>query len=140
MPIGWPSFPEGIEFTFQVSREIQSNGKEIALGDGYVYRTQFGLHPFEETVRGQLFITPAAAETVRTFLEARAADGVPFLWVPLWATIDAQPDIGSIPQGGGVDDYATLWTIEEWPISRTFLGRVTLDLALKRRFDHSVLV
>lgn len=131
--MAWPTFPAGIEFTFQVSREIQSTGKELALGDGYVYRVQFGLHPFEETVRGQLFITSAAAETVRTFLEARAADGVPFLWVPLWASIDAQPETE-----GYVDDYATLWTIEEWPISRTFLGRVTMDLALKRRFDHVV--
>ena len=119
--MAWPTFPAGIEFTFQVSREIQSTGKELALGDGYVYRTQFGLHPFEETVRGQLFIAPAAAETVRTFLEARAADGLPFLWVPLWAS---------------AGECATLWTIEEWPISRAFLGKVTMDLALKRRFDY----
>jgi phage-related protein len=95
---------------------VRSLATKQPLGDGYTYITQFGLHPLEETWRVRMLIKLSEASTVRSFLEARATDGKPFLWTP--------PDYeeGSTP----------MWKVEEWPIAREFQSRVKIDLLLRR--------
>ena len=117
----FPAFPS-IPITYQVNKETRSTGTDQPLGDGYAYRTQFGLQPLEETWKVCMLIALGDAATVRSFLEARAADGVPFLWNP-------PDDPGS---------YVPLWTVDEWPVTRSFQSRVEIDLLLRRRWDSVV--
>jgi phage-related protein len=109
------TFP-AVPLKSELSKEVRSLATKQPLGDGYTYITQFGLHPLEETWRVRMLIKLSEASTVRSFLEARATDGKPFLWTP--------PDYeeGSTP----------MWKVEEWPIAREFQSRVKIDLLLRR--------
>ena len=109
------TFP-AVPMKCQLGKQVRSTATDQPLGDGYTYRTQFGLHPLEEMWQVRMLIKLDAAETVRSFLEARATDGVPFHWTP--------PDYtaGNVP----------LWKVEEWPIARKFQSRVEIDLQLRR--------
>lgn len=134
MPVAYPVFPATIIPTYQMSKEVKATGTDKPLGDGYAYRTQFGLHPLEEGWRVSFLVTLADAATARAFLEARATDGVPFQWTPPDAYWDAQPGaVDDLP--GVIDGCPLLWSVDEWPISRSFQGRVSIDLLLRRRFD-----
>jgi phage-related protein len=117
----YPTFPS-IPITYLVSKETISTGVDQLLGDGYAYRTQFGLHPLEEAWRIRMLLSLSDAETARSFLEARATDGVPFLWSP--------------PDDPGT--YVPRWTVDEWPVARAFQSRVEIDLLLRRRWDSVV--
>lgn len=109
------TFP-AVPMKCQLGKVVRSTATDQPLGDGYTYRTQFGLHPLEEMWQVRMLIELDAAETVRSFLEARATDGLPFQWTP--------PDYtaGNVP----------LWKVEEWPIARKFQSRVEIDLQLRR--------
>ena len=109
------TFP-AVPMKCQLGKQVRSTATDQPLGDGYTYRTQFGLHPLEEMWQVRMLIKLDAAETVRAFLEARATDGLPFHWTP--------PDYtaGNVP----------LWKVEEWPIARKFQSRVEIDLQLRR--------
>jgi phage-related protein len=111
----YDTFP-AVPLKSELSKEVRSLATKQPLGDGYTYITQFGLHPLEETWRVRMLIKLSEAATVRSFLEARATDGKPFLWTP--------PDYaeGSTP----------MWKVEEWPIAREFQSRVKIDLLLRR--------
>jgi phage-related protein len=111
----YSTFP-AVPLKSELSKEVRSLATKQPLGDGYTYITQFGLHPLEETWRVRMLIKLSEAATVRSFLEARATDGKPFLWTP--------PDYeeGSTP----------MWKVEEWPIAREFQSRVKIDLLLRR--------
>jgi phage-related protein len=109
------TFP-AVPLKSELSKEVRSLATKQPLGDGYTYITQFGLHPLEETWRVRMLIKLSEAATVRSFLEARATDGKPFLWTP--------PD-----HAGG---STPMWKVEEWPIARKFQSRVEVDLLLRR--------
>jgi phage-related protein len=109
------TFP-AVPLKCELSKEVRSLATKQPLGDGYTYITQFGLHPLEETWRVRMLIKLSEAATVRSFLEARATDGEPFLWTP--------PD-----HAGG---STPMWKVEEWPIAREFQSRVKVDLLLRR--------
>jgi phage-related protein len=111
----YSTFP-AVPLKCELSKEGRSLATNHPLGDGYTYITQFGLHPLEETWRVQMLIKLSEAATVRSFLEARATDGKPFLWTP--------PD-----HAGG---STPMWKVEEWPIAREFQSRVKIDLLLRR--------
>ncbi|MEI6358787.1 MAG: hypothetical protein WCO50_00490 [Synechococcus sp. ELA619] len=135
----WPLFPPKINFNFKVSREVKSNGRDMALGDGYVYRTTFGLHPFDESLRGTLFLDSADVAIVREFLEARATDGAPFMWLPAWVLMDSRTfSFDSLQTVDEVYPYATAWMVEEWPITQGGPLRSTIDLQLVRQWSHVV--
>ena len=111
----YSTFP-AVPMKCQLGKQVRSTATDQPLGDGYTYRTQFGLHPLEEMWQVRMLIKLDAAETVRSFLEARATDGLPFHWPP--------PDYtaGNVP----------LWKVEEWTIARKFQSRVEIDLQLRR--------
>ncbi len=111
----YSTFP-AVPMKCQLGKVVRSTATDQPLGDGYTYRTQFGLHPLEEMWQVRMLIKLDAAETVRAFLEARATDGLPFHWTP--------PDYtaGNVP----------MWKVEEWPIARKFQSRVEIDLQLRR--------
>jgi phage-related protein len=111
----YSTFP-AVPLKSELSKEVRSLATKQPLGDGYTYITQFGLHPLEETWRVRMLIKLSEADTVRSFLEARATDGTPFLWTP--------PD-----HAGG---STPMWKVEEWPIAREFQSRVKIDLLLRR--------
>jgi len=111
----YSTFP-AVPLKCELSKEVRSLATKQPLGDGYTYITQFGLHPLEETWRVRMLIKLSEAATVRSFLEARATDGEPFLWTP--------PD-----HAGG---STPMWKVEEWPIAREFQSRVEVDLQLRR--------
>jgi phage-related protein len=111
----YSTFP-AVPLKSELSKEVRSLATKQPLGDGYTYITQFGLHPLEETWRVRMLIKLSEAATVRSFLEARATDGKPFLWTP--------PD-----HAGG---STPMWKVEEWPIARKFQSRVEVDLLLRR--------
>lgn len=111
----YSTFP-AVPLKSELSKEVRSLATKQPLGDGYSYITQFGLHPLEETWRVRMLIKLSEADTVRSFLEARATDGTPFLWTP--------PD-----HAGG---STPMWKVEEWPIAREFQSRVKIDLLLRR--------
>jgi phage-related protein len=111
----YSTFP-AVPVKSELSKEVRSLATKQPLGDGYTYITQFGLHPLEETWRVRMLIKLSEAATVRSFLEARATDGKPFLWTP--------PD-----HAGG---STPMWKVEEWPIAREFQSMVKIDLLLRR--------
>jgi phage-related protein len=115
----YSTFP-AVPLKSELSKEVRSLATKQPLGDGYSYITQFGLHPLEETWRVRMLIKLSEADTVRSFLEARATDGTPFLWTP--------PDYS--------EGIAPMWRVEEWPIAREFQSRVEIDLLLRRRWGE----
>lgn len=88
------------------------------FGDGYEQRVSFGLNqnPKQWDLTWQN-ITEANADTIETFLNARAADGASFDWTP--------PD----------EATAYKWVCEQWSKTVPYTGRATISATFRQVFE-----
>lgn len=88
------------------------------FGDGYEQRTSFGINqnPKEWNLSWQN-ISEADADSIETFLDARAADGSSFDWTP--------PD----------ESTSYKWVCMEWDKQINYTGRATITAMFRQVFE-----
>lgn len=76
------TFP-AIPISFSANKTSQPKTRKVQFGDGYEQRLTFGLNqnPKEWSVTWK-YLTETDADTIETFLNARAVDGASFDWTP----------------------------------------------------------
>jgi len=92
--------------------------RRVQFGDGYEQRLRFGLNqnPKEWSLTWNN-ITEANADTIETFLNARADDGESFDWTP--------PD----------ESTAYKWVCESWQKTIHYVGRATITATFRQVFE-----
>lgn len=90
----------------------------VSFGDGYEQRVSFGINqnPKEWSLTWEN-ITETNADTIETFLDARAADGASFDWTPL----------------AEVTSYK--WVCSEWSKTIPYLNRATITATFRQVFE-----
>jgi phage-related protein len=88
------------------------------FADGYEQRIRFGLHqnPKRWSLTWQN-ITEANADTIETFLDARADDGASFDWTP----------------PGEATAYK--WVCDQWDKTIPYTGRATITATFRQVFE-----
>ena len=75
------TFP-AITPTYGVQKRSQPNTKTVKLGDGYEHRLLFGLNQNPKIFNLTFEVSETDADTIETFLDARAVDSASFTFTP----------------------------------------------------------
>ena len=75
------TFPS-INPTYGASKRSQPTVRNVQLGDGYSQRLRFGLNTDLKTWSLKFEVSETDADTIETFLDARAQDQDAFDWSP----------------------------------------------------------
>ena len=75
------TFPS-ITPTYGVQKRSQPNTRIIQFGDGYEQRTTFGLNQNPKIFNLTFEVSETDADTIETFLDARAVDSASFTFTP----------------------------------------------------------
>jgi len=75
------TFP-AIAPTYGAQKTSQPRVRQAQFGDGYSQRISFGLNQNPKQWSLTWEVTETDADTIETFLDARAADGASFDWTP----------------------------------------------------------
>jgi len=76
-----PTFPS-ITPTYGVQKRSEPNIRTIQFGDGYEQRTTFGLNQNPKIFNLTFEVSETDADTIETFLDARAVDNASFTFTP----------------------------------------------------------
>ena len=111
------TFP-AITASYGAQKSSKPKMRMTQFGDGYEQRTTFGLNqnPKEWSLTWQN-ITEANADTIETFLDARAADGASFDWTP--------PDTAT----------SYKWVCQQWDKTIPYTGRATITATFRQVFE-----
>ena len=99
------------------SKASQPSLKQVQFGDGYAQVIRHGLnqHPKEWNLKWE--VSETDADTIETFLDARAADGATFDWSP--------------PE----DSSTYKWRCLSWTKSIPYLNRATIQATFIQFFE-----
>jgi len=75
------TFP-AIKPTYSFTKQSEPKLRTTQFGDGYAQRLPFGLNQNPKSWDLQFNVTDTNADTIESFLDARAADGASFDWTP----------------------------------------------------------
>ena len=75
------TFPS-ITPTYGVQKRSKPNTKTVRLGDGYEHRLLFGLNQNPKIFNLTFEVSETDADTIETFLDARAVDSASFTFTP----------------------------------------------------------
>jgi len=103
--------------TYGAQKSSAPNFRIARFGDGYEQRTTFGLNQNPKQWDLTWNVSETDADTIETFLDARAADGASFEWTPL----------------GESTEYK--WVCEQWSKSIPFLNRATITATFRQVFE-----
>jgi phage-related protein len=103
--------------TYGAQKSSAPNFRIARFGDGYEQRTTFGLNQNPKQWELTWNVSETDADTIETFLDARAADGAPFEWTPL----------------GESTEYK--WVCEQWNKSIPYLNRATITATFRQVFE-----
>lgn len=67
---------------YSANKSSQPNIRTVQFGDGYAQRLTYGLNQNPKEWRLTFDVTDTDADTIETFLNARAADADSFDWTP----------------------------------------------------------
>ena len=111
------TFP-AISPTYGVEKRSAPKRRAVQFGDGYEQRLTYGLNqnPKEWSLTWNN-ITEANADTIETFLDARAADAAAFDWTP--------PD----------EATAYKWVCDRWSKSIPYNGRAIINATFRQVFE-----
>ena len=111
------TFP-AITASYGAQKNSRPKMRMTQFGDGYEQRTTFGLNqnPKEWSLTWQN-ITESNADTIETFLDARAADGASFDWTP--------PDAAT----------SYKWVCQQWDKTIPYAGRATITATFRQVFE-----
>ena len=111
------TFPS-IDPDFGAQKSSQPNVRKVQFGDGFETRLTYGLNQNPKVwTLSFVNLTEADADTIETFLDARAADNASFDWSP--------PDES--------DTYK--WVCESWSKSIPFANRATIQTTFRQVFE-----
>lgn len=111
------TFPS-IDPDFGAQKENAPIVRKVQFGDGFEQRLTFGLQQNPKTwTLSFVNLTETDADTIETFLNARAADNASFDWSP--------PDES--------DTYK--WVCETWTKSIPFPNRATIETTFREVFE-----
>ena len=110
------TFPS-ITPTYGAQKTSQPAVRTVRFGDGYEQRLTFGLNQNPKQWDLTWNVSETDADTIETFLDARAADAASFDWTPL--------------------DEATSykWVCEEWSKSIPYSNRATITARFRQVFE-----
>ena len=111
------TFPD-IAISYGAQRSNAPRTRVVQFGDGYETRLTYGLNqnPKEWSVTWQ-YITETDADTIETFLNARAADSDSFDWTP--------PD----------ETTSYKWVCPSWSKSIDYPTRSTIQATFRQVFE-----
>ena len=75
------TFPS-IQPAYELTKVSQPSTRRVALGDGYEMRLLFGLNQNLKSFQLTFNVSEAEADTIETFLDARAVDSESFDFTP----------------------------------------------------------
>lgn len=110
------TFPS-ITPTYGVQKSSAPNTRTVRFGDGYEHRFTFGLNQNPKAYNLTFEVSEADADTIETFLDARAADSDSFDFTP--------PGEGS----------SSKFVCEEWSKSIPYLNRATIQATFRQVFE-----
>jgi phage-related protein len=110
------TFPS-VNPTYGAQKSSAPNVRIARFGDGYEQRTTFGLNQNPKQWDLTWNVSETDADTIETFLDARAADGASFEWTPL----------------GESTEYN--WVCEQWSKSIPYLNRATITATFRQVFE-----
>jgi len=110
------TFPS-ITPTYGAQKTSQPAVRTVRFGDGYEQRLTFGLNQNPKQWDLSWNVSETDADTIETFLDARAADAASFDWTPL--------------------DEATSykWVCEQWSKSIPYNNRATITATFRQVFE-----
>ena len=110
------TFPS-IKPTYNAQKNNQPNVRTVRFGDGYEQRLTFGLNQNPKVWSLTFEVSETDADTIETFLDARASDNESFDWSP-------------------PDDTATYkWVCEQWSKSIPYANRATIQATFRQVFE-----
>ena len=110
------NFP-AITPTYGAAKTSQPNMRQVQFGDGYAQVIRFGLNQNPKTWNLRWEISETDADTIETFLNARADDGATFGWTPLDSST------------------AYKWRCLAWTKSLIYKNRVSLKATFVQYFE-----
>ena len=110
------TFPS-ITPTYGVQKRSAPNVRTVRFGDGFEKRLTFGLNQNPKTFNLTFEVSETDADTIETFLDARAADNAAFDFTP--------PGEGS----------SSKFVCEEWSKSIPYLDRATIQATFRQVFE-----
>ena len=111
-----PTFPS-ITPTYNAQKNNRPNVRTVRFGDGYEQRIAFGLNQNPKTFTLTFEVSETDADTIETFLDARAADNASFDFTP--------PGEGS----------SSKFVCEQWSKSIPYLNRATIQATFREVFE-----
>lgn len=110
------TFPS-ITPTYNAQKRSQPNVRTVRFLDGFEQRLTFGLNQNPKVWSLTFEVSETDADTIETFLDARASDNESFNWSP-------------------PDDTATYkWVCEQWSKSIPYLNRATIQATFREVFE-----
>ena len=110
------TFPS-ITPTYNAQKSNQPNVRTVRFGDGYEQRLTFGLNQNPKRWSLTFEVSETDADTIETFLDARASDNASFDWQP----------------PGSSTTYK--WVCENWSKSIPYLNRATIQATFREVFE-----
>ena len=110
------TFPS-ITPTYNAQKRSQPNVRTVRFGDGYEQRLTFGLNQNPKVWSLTFEVSETDADTIETFLDARAIDNESFDWQP----------------PGESTTYK--WVCEDWSKSIPYLNRATIQATFREVFE-----
>jgi|TARA_Y100000015_G_C2366248_1_gene77683 phage-related protein len=110
------TFPS-ITPTYDVRKTSAPKQRVISLGDGYEQRVTFGLNQNPKVFNLTFNVSETDADTIETFLDARAADNASFDFTP--------PGEAS----------SSKFVCEEWSKTIPYLNRATIQVTFRQVFE-----
>ena len=110
------TFPS-ITPTYGAQKTSQPKVRQVQFGDGYSQRLTVGLNQDPKVWSLTWEVSETDADTIETFLNARAADGASFDWTP--------PD----------EATAYKWICYDWSKSIPYLSRATIQASFTQVFE-----
>ena len=110
------TFPS-ITPTYNAQKTSQPNVRTVRFGDGYEQRLTFGLNQNPKVWSLTFEVSENDADTIETFLDARASDNASFDWQP----------------PGSSSTYK--WVCEQWSKSIPYLNRATIQATFREVFE-----
>ena len=110
------TFPS-ITPTYGVQKRSAPVVRKVQFGDGYEARLKYGLNQNPKVWSLTFEVSETDADTIETFLDARASDNASFDWQP----------------PGGSTTYK--WVCEQWSKSIPYLNRATIQATFREVFE-----
>ena len=110
------TFPS-ITPTYGVQKRSKPNTKTVKLGDGYEHRLLFGLNQNPKIFNLTFEVSKTDADTIETFLDARAVDSASFTFTPPGESSSSQ------------------FVCESWNKSIPYLNRARVQATFREVFE-----